>query len=137
MEAEYLKSFTIAYYKRRWIFVPLFYIPKDAYDGATGELYRMRVTLMEGQEPLKPLKRRYSRQIKEEIASTICEIILPWQLPIEEVKQLCISFSRKETCQPAHHTTYNDDTSPPRWCGYQYYLSLARACFYQHHEYLC
>ena len=67
MEAEYLKSFTIAYYKRRWVFVPLFYIPKDAYDEATGELYRMRVTLMEGQEPLKPLKRRDSRRIKEEI----------------------------------------------------------------------
>lgn len=90
MEAEYLKSFTIAYYKRGWVFVPLFYIPKDAYDEETGELYRMRVTLMEGQEPLKPLKRRDSRQIKEEIASTICETILPWQLPIEEVKQLCL-----------------------------------------------
>jgi hypothetical protein len=61
MEAEHLKSFTIAYYKRRWVFVPLFYIPKDAYDEETGELYRMRVTLMEGQEPLKPLKRRDSR----------------------------------------------------------------------------
>jgi len=90
MEAEYLKSFTIAYYKRRWVFVPLFYIPKDAYDEATGELYRMKVTLMEGQEPLKPLKRRDSRQIKEEIASTIRETILPWQLPIEEVKQFCL-----------------------------------------------
>lgn len=90
MEAEHLKSFTIAYYRRRWVFVPLFYIPKDAYDENTGELYRMRVTLMEGQEPLKPLKRRDSRQIKEEIASTIRETILPWQVPIEEVKQLCV-----------------------------------------------
>lgn len=90
MEAEHLKSFTIAYYKRRWVFVPLFYIPKDAYDEKTGELYRMRATLMEGQEPLKPLKRRDSRQIKEEIASSICETILPWQLPIEKVKQLCL-----------------------------------------------
>lgn len=90
METEYLKSFTIAYYKRRWVFVPLFYIPKDAYDEETGELYRMRVTLMEGQEPLKPLKRRDSRRIKEEIASTIRETILPWQLPIEEIKQLCL-----------------------------------------------
>lgn len=90
MKAEHLKSFTIVYYRRRWVFVPLFYIPKDAYDEETGELYRMRVSLMEGQELLKPLKRRDSRQIKGEIASTIRETILPWQLPIEEVKQLCL-----------------------------------------------
>lgn len=81
---------SIAYYKGRWVFVPLFHIPKDAFNEETGEIHRFRFILTEGQEPLKPLRRRSSESIQNEIAASIKETLLPWNLPSAEVKKLCL-----------------------------------------------
>lgn len=80
----------IAYYRGRWVFVPLFHIPKDALNEETGEIHRFRIILAEGQEPLEPLRRRNSESIQAEIAASIKQTLLPWHLPLTDVKKLCL-----------------------------------------------
>lgn len=93
MKVEYLqdRSLTaIAYYRGRWVFVPLFHIPKCAHNEETGKIHRFRFILAEGQKPLEPLRRRNSESIQAEIAATIKQTLLPWHLPLVGVKKLCL-----------------------------------------------
>lgn len=78
--------FGLAYWKKRWVSVPFFYLP----DGAiteTGELARFKVTPLDG-EKIEPVPTRENKAL-EKNADTVIETIVPWLWSEKALKKLC------------------------------------------------
>jgi len=78
--------FGLAYYKRRWVRVPLFYAPAEAVT-ETGELAYFRFIPVDGQVLTPPPKREDTAFDKN--WSEARETIVPWLLPEKVLKELC------------------------------------------------
>lgn len=83
------KYFTSAYYQDRWVQVPLFYLPKDAI-GEDGYLHHFQIIPVDG-EKIDTIERarRQTDLAEQKINDSIKETILPWILPIKELKKIC------------------------------------------------
>jgi hypothetical protein len=80
------RCFGIAYWKRRWVFVPFFHVPDSAVT-EDGELVRFKCTPLDRQI-IEPLQQRETKA-REKNQALVKETIVPWLLAEKELKQLC------------------------------------------------
>ena len=79
--------FTIAYWKKRWVAVPLFHCPEDAVT-ETGELAHFKITALDGHKIESSIVKRENKGL-EKASESIKETIAPYLLSDRDVKQLC------------------------------------------------
>lgn len=80
-----------AYYEGNWVVVPLFFVPEGALDEETGELHRIKVTILDN-SPLEPLDSRDGSEGFQNIANAVASSIVPWMMPQKILKELCRRF---------------------------------------------
>lgn len=93
MKTEYLSPppCVLAYCrKKRWVYLPMFYVPKEVFNESTGYLQYFKFTYVTREDPSEPLKKRSSEVIREEISASVTETILPWALSNQEINELCL-----------------------------------------------
>lgn len=93
-------SFGIAYWKKRWVWVPFFHLPDNSMT-ESGELARFKFTPVDGQK-IEPLAKRENKAL-EKVPSTANETIVPWFWSEKDLRQLC-----------------NDNNLPLAWVTDQY-----------------
>lgn len=80
IEIDRNPPFAPAYYEGRWVGIPLFfkpvYLPYEGFVNLEGASF-------------EPIKRRNSHEGWRLIMSSIQELIIPWLLPIKELKEIC------------------------------------------------
>ncbi len=88
MKPEFLRAFTLAFYKGRWVKLPMFYVPAAAYDDESGELRICSIELMEG-PTLPALKIRDITSAKDKIWNLVTECLDLSSLSDEELRCVC------------------------------------------------
>lgn len=88
---EYIRTWATVFYQRRWVKLPVFFIPKTAYDPQTGRLSIFRVEVLEG-GPLSELETRDCAQAWKSKDDQVEACLLPWNMDQKEIKQLCEKF---------------------------------------------
>ncbi|KKM02340.1 hypothetical protein LCGC14_1785420 [marine sediment metagenome] len=78
--------FGIAYWKKRWVSVPFFYLPDDAVT-ETGELARFKF-IPQDKQKIEPIAKRENKAL-EKVPELVKETIVPWLLSDKKLKQLC------------------------------------------------
>lgn len=71
---------------RKWVGIPLYYLPSDAID-ANGDIIRFKVKYLNED---KNERNEPSPQGKSYVGVPVSMSIVPWMLPLKEVQQICI-----------------------------------------------
>lgn len=104
--------FIAAYYKKRWVAVPLFYIPLEVI-GEDGCLRSYRFIPEDGQELSKPLERSPVRE-EFDIDHLVQESIIPWRLSKKDLKELCTNNDISEYWVTGNQRTISKNISDDR-----------------------
>ncbi len=85
---DYLHLVQFAYYRGRWVNVPMFYVPRNAL-GEDGYLHQFQLIPVDGEKLPDSPPRRSCEEAFKFINKNTKETILPWMLSGDEVKELC------------------------------------------------